>query len=111
MYLCRHTAKVAQLAEHDLPKVGVAGSSPVFRSRRYIFIFVILLIKKNIIKTGIFSVVEFMQQIRNSDIEGFMTSLQAYFAAIPYTADNRNLVKIGVAFSQQERGIKRWLIE
>ena len=26
-------AKVAQLAEHDLPKVGVAGSNPVFRSR------------------------------------------------------------------------------
>ena len=25
-------AKVAQLVEHDLPKVGVAGSSPVFRS-------------------------------------------------------------------------------
>ena|GEM_PF-3755030 len=28
----RVNAKVAQLAEHDLPKVGVAGSSPVFRS-------------------------------------------------------------------------------
>ena len=27
-------AKVAQLVEHDLPKVGVAGSSPVFRSSR-----------------------------------------------------------------------------
>ena len=26
-------AKVAQLVEHDLPKVGVAGSSPVFRSK------------------------------------------------------------------------------
>ena len=26
-------AKVAQLVEHDLAKVGVAGSSPVFRSR------------------------------------------------------------------------------
>lgn len=25
-------AKVAQLVEHDLPKVGVAGSNPVFRS-------------------------------------------------------------------------------
>ena len=25
-------AKVAQLVEHDLAKVGVAGSSPVFRS-------------------------------------------------------------------------------
>jgi hypothetical protein len=26
-------AKVAQLVEHDLAKVGVAGSSPVFRSK------------------------------------------------------------------------------
>ncbi len=28
------TAKIAQLVEHDLAKVGVAGSSPVFRSKR-----------------------------------------------------------------------------
>jgi len=141
------------------------------------------------IATGNFSVVEFMQQIRNGDIEGFMTSLQAFFAAIPYdaieqknrneqyyqhvfyllftlmgqfvqtevknnkgrvdavvktadsifvfefkmddnataedalaqinskdyaipyTADHRKLVKIGVEFSQTERGVKRWLIE
>ena len=27
-------AKVAQLVEHNLPKVGVAGSSPVFRSKK-----------------------------------------------------------------------------
>jgi len=31
--------------------------------------------------------------------------------AIPYTADHRKLVKIGVEFSQTERGVKRWLIE
>jgi hypothetical protein len=31
--------------------------------------------------------------------------------AIPYTADQRKLVKIGVEFSQIEKGIKRWLIE
>ena len=30
--------------------------------------------------------------------------------AIPYTADHRKTVKIGVAFSQAERGVKRWLI-
>ena len=29
-------AKIAQLVEHDLAKVGVAGSSPVFRSKRAI---------------------------------------------------------------------------
>jgi hypothetical protein len=28
-----HYAKIAQLVEHDLAKVGVAGSSPVFRSK------------------------------------------------------------------------------
>ena len=31
LYL-RPQARVAQLVEHDLAKVGVAGSSPVFRS-------------------------------------------------------------------------------
>ncbi len=30
--LKQKNAKVAQLVEHDLAKVGVAGSSPVFRS-------------------------------------------------------------------------------
>jgi len=30
---------------------------------------------------------------------------------IPYTADHRKIVKIGVEFSQTEKGIKRWLIE
>ena len=141
------------------------------------------------ITTGNFSIIEFMQQIKNGDIEKFMLSLKAFFAAIPYdsikqehrdeqyyqhvfyllftligesvqtevknnkgradavlkTADNiyvfefkmddnataedalaqinnkdyaipyttnhRKIVKIGVEFSQKERGIKRWLIE
>jgi hypothetical protein len=31
--------------------------------------------------------------------------------AIPYSADHRKLVKVGVEFSQTERGVKRWLIE
>jgi hypothetical protein len=140
------------------------------------------------ITTGNFSIIEFMQQIKNDDIEGFMTSLKAFFTkipydaikqenrdeqyyqhvfyllftlmgqfveievknnkgradaivktadsiyvfefkmdenataedaltqinskdyAIPYTADHRKLVKIGVEFSQTERGVKRWLI-
>jgi hypothetical protein len=140
------------------------------------------------IATGIFSIVEFMQQIKNGDIEGFMTSLKAFFAAIPYdameqkhrdeqyyqhvfyllftligefvqtevknnkgradavvktadniyifefkmdenataedalkqinskdyaipySADHRKLVKIGVEFSQTEKGVKKWLI-
>jgi hypothetical protein len=32
-------AEVAHLVEHDLAKVGVAGSSPVFRSKNYPDIF------------------------------------------------------------------------
>jgi hypothetical protein len=32
IYICTPNAKVAQLVEHDLAKVGVAGSNPVFRS-------------------------------------------------------------------------------
>jgi len=141
------------------------------------------------IATGNFSVVEFLQQIKNGNIEGFMTSLKAFYAAIPYSAikqahrdeqyyqhvfyllftlmgqfadtevknnkgradavvktadsiyvfefkmddnataedalaqinskdyaipysaDHRKLIKIGVEFSQTERGVKRWLIE
>jgi len=31
--------------------------------------------------------------------------------AIPYSADHRKVVKIGVEFSQSEKGVKRWLIE
>ena len=30
---CEANAKIAQLVEHNLAKVGVAGSSPVFRSK------------------------------------------------------------------------------
>ncbi|MCL2131988.1 MAG: ATP-binding protein, partial [Lentimicrobiaceae bacterium] len=141
------------------------------------------------IQTGNFSIIEFMQQIKQGDIDGFMTSLKAFFAAIPYdaieqkhrdeqyyqhvfylfftligefvqtevksnkgrtdavvktadtiyvfefkmadkataedalaqinskdyaipyTADHRKLVKIGVEFSQTEKGVKRWVIE
>jgi len=141
------------------------------------------------ITTGNFSVIEFLQQIEDNDIEGFMTSLKAFFVAIPYdaieqknrneqyyqhvfyllftlmgqfvqtevknnkgradavvktadsiyvfefkmddnataedalaqinskeyaipyTADHRKVVKIGVEFSQPERGVKRWVIE
>ena len=36
LYICtaqKKIAEVAQLVEHNLAKVGVAGSNPVFRSR------------------------------------------------------------------------------
>ncbi len=40
IYICTrkrkgtNNAKIAQLVEHNLAKVGVAGSSPVFRSNK-----------------------------------------------------------------------------
>ena len=36
-----YNAKIAQLVEHDLAKVGVAGSSPVFRSLKEVVIRVV----------------------------------------------------------------------
>ena len=33
-YICNPFAGIAQLVEHDLAKVGVAGPSPVSRSRK-----------------------------------------------------------------------------
>jgi hypothetical protein len=33
-YICKPFAGIAQLVEHDLAKVGVAGPSPVSRSNR-----------------------------------------------------------------------------
>jgi hypothetical protein len=141
------------------------------------------------IATGNFSITGFLRQLMKDDVEGFMTSLQAFFAAIPYdavkqehrdeqyyqhvfyllfslmgqfvdtevknnrgradavvktadsiyvfefkmdenataedalkqindrdyaipyTADHRKTVKIGVEFSQKERGVKRWITE
>ncbi|MDR1222377.1 MAG: ATP-binding protein [Tannerella sp.] len=141
------------------------------------------------IATGKFSIILFLRQLKSGDIEGFMTSLKAFFAdipydaieqkhrdeqyyqhvfyllftlmgqfvqtevknnkgradavvktagniyvfefkmddnataedalkqinskdyTIPYTADHRQTVKIGVEFSQTERGVKRWIME
>ncbi len=34
MYFCNLNANVAQLVEHQLPKLRVAGSNPVIRSKR-----------------------------------------------------------------------------
>jgi hypothetical protein len=141
------------------------------------------------IATGKFSIIDFLRQLKRADIEGFMISLKAFFAdipydaikekhrdeqyyqhvfyllftllgqfvqtevksnkgrsdavvktagniyifefkmddsataedaikqinskdyAIPYAADHRKTVKIGVEFSQTERGIKKWIIQ
>ena len=34
----KHIAEIAQLVEHNLAKVEVAGPSPVFRSRKWLII-------------------------------------------------------------------------
>ena len=45
-------AKIAQLVEHDLAKVGVAGSSPVFRSNAKINPWSLLTIQADEFKSG-----------------------------------------------------------
>ena len=46
----------------------------------------------------------------NATAEDALAQINSTDYAIPYTADHRKLVKIGVEFSQTERGVKRWLI-
>ena len=47
----------------------------------------------------------------NATAEDALAQINSKDYAIPYTADHRKLVKIGVEFSQKEKGVKRWLIE
>ena len=47
----------------------------------------------------------------NATAEDALAQINSKDYAIPYTTDLRKLVKIGVEFSQTERGVKRWLIE
>jgi hypothetical protein len=47
----------------------------------------------------------------NATAEDALAQINSKEYAIPYSADGRKLVKIGVEFSQKERGIKRWLFE
>ena len=46
----------------------------------------------------------------NATAEEALAQINSKDYAIPYTTDHRKIVKIGVEFSQKERGIKRWLI-
>ncbi|MCL2132615.1 MAG: ATP-binding protein [Lentimicrobiaceae bacterium] len=43
--------------------------------------------------------------------EAALAQINSKDYAIPYTIDHRRLVKIGVEFSQTEKGVKRWVIE
>jgi len=47
----------------------------------------------------------------NATAEAALAQINSKDYAIHYIADHRKIVKIGVEFSQTERGIKRWLIE
>ena len=47
----------------------------------------------------------------NATAEDALAQINSKDYAIPYTADHRKIVKVGVEFSQTEKGIKRWLIE
>ena len=47
----------------------------------------------------------------NATAEDAIAQINSKDYAIPYVADHRKLVKIGVEFSQTEKGVKRWLIE
>ncbi|MDR1170018.1 MAG: PD-(D/E)XK nuclease domain-containing protein [Prevotellaceae bacterium] len=47
----------------------------------------------------------------NASAEDALAQINSKDYAIPYSADHRKTVKIGVEFSQTERGVKRWLIE
>ncbi|MDR2621390.1 MAG: PD-(D/E)XK nuclease domain-containing protein, partial [Dysgonamonadaceae bacterium] len=47
----------------------------------------------------------------NATAEDALNQINSKDYAIPYTADHRELVKIGVEFSQKEKSIKRWIIQ
>ena len=47
----------------------------------------------------------------NATAEDALKQITGKDYAIPYTTDHRKVLKIGVEFSQIEKGIKRWLIE
>ena len=46
----------------------------------------------------------------NASAEEALAQIDNQGYLIPYTADHRRLVKIGVEFSQEARGIKRWVV-
>jgi len=46
----------------------------------------------------------------NASAEEALAQIDNQGYLIPYTADRRRLVKIGVEFSREARGIKRWLV-
>ena len=62
------------------------------------------------LKCGYIYVFEFKMD-NKATAEDALAQINSKDYAIPYTADHRKLVKIGVEFSQTEKGVKRWVIE
>jgi len=48
---------------------------------------------------------------KNGTAEDALKQINDKGYLIPYSADGKNLYKIGVEFSEEERGISRWLVE
>jgi hypothetical protein len=64
-----------------------------------------------VVKTaGCIYVFEFKMD-ENATAEDALAQINSKDYAIPYIADHRKLMKIGVEFSQEEKGIKRWAID
>ena len=63
------------------------------------------------VKTADYIYVFEFKMDENATAEDALAQINSKDYAIPYSADNRKIVKIGVEFSQTEKGIKRWLIE
>jgi len=64
-----------------------------------------------VVKTADYIYVFEFKMDDNATAEDALAQINSKDYAIPYTADHRKLVKIGVEFSQTERGVKRWLID
>jgi hypothetical protein len=47
----------------------------------------------------------------NSTAEKALQQIDDKGYLIPYTAGNKNLIKVGVEFSSEKRGISRWIKE
>jgi hypothetical protein len=47
----------------------------------------------------------------NGTAESALAQINSKGYSIPYIADHRRLVKVGVEFSIEEKGIKNWIIE
>jgi hypothetical protein len=64
-----------------------------------------------VVKTvGTIYVFDFKMDV-SATAEDALAQINSKDYAIPYATDHRNVVKIGVEFSQKERGVKRWVVQ